>query len=58
MTSRTVFGPGGRILTLTPIVEPAKASERRVHAAAARFASLLPREGSVPGGSVKMSGPG
>jgi hypothetical protein len=29
-------------------------SERRVYAAAARFVTMLPPEGGVPGGSVKL----
>src|SRR5450631_3516595 len=38
-----------RNLILPPKVAPAEMSERRVYAAAARFVTLLPPEGGVPG---------
>ena len=41
-------------MTLPLGIVPAEPTERRVYAAAKRFGSLLPPEGGVPRGSVKM----
>jgi hypothetical protein len=42
---------GNLILQVAPVAVP----ERRVYAAAARFVTLLPPEGGIPGGSVQVA---